>query len=245
MKRILLSLAISTAASLPAASALAADLDAPPPPVEDLRPATYDWTGPYAGISASVISEEGHYITTCPPTQTCTAPPAYDPEMSGTGYAFDVHAGWNYQIDQIVLGVEGNWAFGGKIGQNREPYERTELGFNHIAQLRARLGVAFDDTLVYALGGAAFVNAEFSSDDYPYQSNYSASDKKWVTGFVVGGGIEHAFTDRISARLEYTYMGLPDTEFALYNPVYGTATVNHDFEGVHAVTLGVSYNFGW
>jgi outer membrane immunogenic protein len=241
MKRILLSLAISTAASLPAASALAADLDAPPPPVEDLRPATYDWTGPYAGLSVSGITEVGHYSVVCP----TTCPAAYDPEMSGHGVAFDVHAGWNYQIDQIVLGLEGNWAFGGKVAQNREPAEMTEMNFKHIGQIRARLGMAFDDTLVYAVGGAAFVNTEFSTSDYPTGSGYSASDKKWVTGFVVGGGIEHAFTDRISARLEYTYMGLPDTEFALYNPAYGTATVNHNFEGVHAVTLGVSYNFGW
>jgi opacity protein-like surface antigen len=57
--------------------------------------------------------------------------------------------------------------------------------------------------------------------------------------------MEHAFTDRLSARLEYTYMGLPDTEYALYNPAYGTAYVTQEFEGVHAVTLGVSYNFGW
>jgi outer membrane immunogenic protein len=240
MKRILFSLAIATAASLPAASALAADLDAPPP-VEDLRPATYDWTGPYAGVSISGITEVGHYTVVCP----TVCPAAYDPEMSGHGVAFDVHAGWNYQIDQIVVGLEGNWAFGGKVGQNREPAEMTEMNFNHIGQIRARLGMAFDDTLVYAVGGAAFVNAEFSTSDYPTGSAYSTSDKKWVTGYVVGGGIEHAFTDRISARLEYTYMGLPDTEFALYNPAYGTADVTQDFEGIHAVTLGVSYNFGW
>jgi outer membrane immunogenic protein len=244
MKHVVLSLAIAAGALLPASSALAADMDAPPP-VEDLRPATYDWTGPYAGVSVSSISTFGKYGVVCPPAAPACGAGVYDPEMNGHGVAFDLHAGWNYQIDQIVIGLEGNWAFGGKVADNEEPAELTKLKFDNIAQIRARLGMAFDDTLIYAVGGAAFVDSEFSSTDYPTGSGFSAKDSKWLTGYVIGGGIEHAFSDRFSARLEYTYMGLPDADYSLDNPAYGLASVTQDFEGVHTVTLGLSYNFGW
>jgi outer membrane immunogenic protein len=127
----------------------------------------------------------------------------------------------------------------------RSPPTRTSANKPSLNSIRARLGLAFDDTLIYAVGGAAFVDSKFSTDDYPTGTGYAANDSKWLTGYVIGGGIEHAFTDRISARLEYTYMGLPDADYDLYNPAIGTATVTQDFDGVHTVMLGVSYNFGW
>jgi outer membrane immunogenic protein len=237
MKRIFLSFALATAVLLPAASALAADLD--PPPVDDLRPATYDWTGPYAGLSVSSMSEFGTYDALCAPA-ACGAVGPF--EMSGHRWNFGGYLGWQYQIDQFVAGIEGTWDFGGNIGQNHEPSQLNDLAFDNIATLRTRLGMAFDDTLVYLTGGAAFVDTTFSTDDI---GGVSDEDGKWRIGYIIGGGIEHAFTDRISARLEYTYMGLPDTSYSLADGAGATADVDMDFDGIHTVSLGVSYNFGW
>lgn len=238
MKKIVLALALATSAVAMAASAGAADFE-PPPPVSELRPATYDWTGPYVGVRISNISEFGDYDYDCP---SCAAP-AYA-EMDGHGWAAGFTAGYNYQFDSIVLGLEGTWEFGRKVGSNEDVNQMTELEFDHIATLRARAGVAFDDTLVYALGGAAFVKSTFSTSDFPTGSGNSASDSNWSTGFVVGAGVQHAFSDRISGRLEYTYMGLPDTDYALTNAA-GTVTIDQRYEGIHTVSVGLDYNFGW
>ena len=149
MNKFFFRLAFAAAALLPASSVLAADLDAPP--VDDLRPATFDWSGPYVGAFVGGISENGTFDT------TCVACGIYTRENSGWGWNGGVNAGWNYQMDSFVMGIEGDWAFGGRVAQNRAPTEMTEYEFNNIASLRARAGLAFDDTLLYAVGGVAFV----------------------------------------------------------------------------------------
>ena len=70
MKKLLLALAFSTAALVPSATVRAADLDVPPPPpVEELRPATYDWTGIYVGawVGATCVDGELTEHTAGPP----------------------------------------------------------------------------------------------------------------------------------------------------------------------------------
>ncbi len=57
MKTSLLRSVLLATLMVPAASAFAADLDPPP----ELRPATYDWTGVYAGVIGSIVSLDGHY----------------------------------------------------------------------------------------------------------------------------------------------------------------------------------------
>lgn len=238
MKKIILGLVWAIAAFTLATSAQAADFD-PPPPVTELRPATYDWTGPYAGIRISGYRENGDYEYTCP---ACAAPATA--EMKGWGWAGGFEAGYNYQYESMVLGLEGTWEFGGKVAKNDDPTQSTYLKLNHIATLRARAGLALDDTLLYALGGAAFVKSTWGTTDFPTGSGESAKDSAWSTGFVVGAGVQHAFTDRVSGRLEYTYLALPKTEYSPTNSS-GTLAVEHDFKGIHAVSVGLDYNFGW
>ena len=57
--------------------ALSADIDVlpPPPPVEELRPATYDWTGPYVGVWGGGVFTEGHYDKTPDCLATVPVPP--------------------------------------------------------------------------------------------------------------------------------------------------------------------------
>lgn len=236
MKKIIFGITLASVAAGWAATAAAADFE-PPPPVTDLRPATYDWTGPYAGVRVSGITETGEYDYLC---STCGATPKVA-EMNGHGWGGGFEAGYNYQMDNFVAGIEGTWEWAGKVAANDEVGELTALKFKDVATIRARAGMAFDDTLIYALGGAAFVNGEFSTSDL---GGASAADHKWTTGFVVGGGVQHAFTDRLSGRLEYTYMGLPKTDYTLAN-ASASVDVHHDFQGIHTVSAGLDYNFGW
>ncbi len=208
MNKFFLRLAFAVAVLLPMPSALAADLDVPPP---DLRPASFDWSGPYVGVFGAAIAVDGTYDATCtaavPP---CDRPTYTDIEHSGIGYAGGILGGWNYQIDSFVMGIEGDWAFGGKVATNDEPGIDTDLSFNNIATVRARAGFALDNTLLYFTGGLAAVDMEFGA-----VMSSTESDSEWVYGWTAGGGLEHAFSDNFSGRIEYLYVGLDDADFSM------------------------------
>jgi outer membrane immunogenic protein len=228
------------------ATALAADYDPPPPPVEDLRPASYDWSGPYVGAYAAAVSLDGHYdkIPDCGPGSPPGCGPV-DPEMSGTGPAGGIMAGWNYDLGGAVVGIEADWGWGGMIAQNREPAELTRTDFDDIITLRARGGWAFDRTLVYVTGGAAWVNVNFRGDVGPVGAAFADQDNDWVSGFAVGGGIEHAFIDNLHGRLEYLFLGMSDADIRLEDPNGFGGDVDLHLDGIHMVRAALTYNFSW
>jgi len=231
MKKFLLGLAV--AVMLPASSAFAADLDVPPP--DNLRPATFDWSGPYLGVFGAAVAVDGTFDGICSCVDTYT-----DIEHSGIGYAGGILGGWNYQIDSFVLGIEGDWAFGGTVATNDEPLIDTDLSFNNIATLRARAGFALDNTLLYFTGGLAAVDMEFGA-----VMSTTESDSAWVYGWTAGGGLEHAFSDRLSGRVEYLYVGLDDADFSLVDGAATTLDATQSFDDIHMVRVGLTYNFGW
>ena len=231
MNKFFLRLAFAIAVLLPMPSALAADLD-------DLRPATFDWTGPYLGIFGAAVAVDGTYDGVC--TGTCGPASLDDLEHSGIGYAAGILGGYNYQMDALVFGIEGDWAFGGTVATNDEFQVDTDLSFNNIATLRARLGWAMDNTLFYVTGGAAMVDMEFGA-----VMSSTESDRQWAYGWTAGAGLEHAFTDNISGRIEYLYVGLPDTDFSMTDAAPTTLDATQSFNDIHMVRAGLTYNFGW
>ena len=130
----------------------------------DLRPASFDWSGPYIGVFGAAVAVDGTFDGTCTTASAALRHDIYtDIEHSGIGYAGGILGGWNYQIDSFVFGIEGDWAFGGTVATNDEPGIDTDLSFNNIATLRARAGFALDNTLLYVTGGLAAVDMEFGA----------------------------------------------------------------------------------
>ena len=224
--------AIIAAALLAPSAALAAD-------ISELRPASYDWTGAYIGVFAAAMATDGSYDGTCDTGGSpCLVNPTYtNIEHSGIGYGAGFVGGFNFQMDSVVLGIEGDWAFGGEVASNDEPGIDTSLSFDNIGTLRARIGVASGNTLFYGTAGLAAVDTEFTA----MMSN-KQSDSKWLYGWAAGGGIEHAFGSGIHARLEYLYLGLPDGDYSLYD---GSSTFNgtQEFKDTHMIRAAVTYNF--
>jgi outer membrane immunogenic protein len=240
MKRFFLRLAFAVAVLLPMPSALAADLDIPPP---EMRSASFDWSGPYIGVFGAAIGTDGTFDGTCTTGVLACAPPDIavytDYEHSGIGYAGGILGGWNYQMDSFVFGIEGDWAFGGEVASNDEPTVDTDISFNNIGTLRARAGLSFDNTLVYFTGGLAAVDMEYGA-----MMSTAQSDSDWVYGWTAGGGLEHAFSNNFSGRIEYLYVSLPDTDFTLTSGG-NTLDATQSFNDIHMVRAGVTYNFGW
>ena len=77
--------------------------------------------------------------------------------------------------------------------------------------VRGRLGYAVDRFLVFGTGGWAWGNPSTSyalTGAAPFVNNSRGS-----TGWTAGLGVEYAFTDYVSGRLEYRYTSLGTSGF--------------------------------
>ena len=228
MNKFLLRLCISAAAFAAVAPvAYAADYEPPPPP--EIRPS--DWTGPYVGGFIGGTFVEGGYDT------------GVDPEMSGAGSYGGVLGGFNVQLDSIVLGVEADYGWGfGTTAQNRDPVEATELSIDGVGTVRARLGWADDDTLIYATGGYGWMKTTLDALVGP--NSIPDDDSATHHGWVVGGGIEHKVFDNLSLRAEYLYGDFSEETYTLSDGQGNGGDVHLGLDGVHFVRAGLAYNFG-
>ena len=165
--------------------------------------------------------------------------------MSGIGYGFGVRAGFDYQVDSFVWGIQGDWTFAGEIADNVDPAEATHMSMNNLGTIRARAGVADGNTLLYVTGGLAMAEMEFGSLIGPAsQANREdVSDAQWAYGWTAGVGIEHAISDSLTASLEYLYIDLEDTEHTLFDSAGVGGTVDMLYNDMHVVRAGLNYRF--
>jgi outer membrane immunogenic protein len=98
-----------------------------------------------------------------------------------------------------VLGVEGDWDWADltKSGNNLAGAFNNRV--DDILTARARVGyTVMDRTLVYVTGGYAGADERIGLNGF-------GSSSTWRSGGVVGAGVEYAFTNNISAKVEYLY----------------------------------------
>lgn len=198
-----------------AGKALAADILTEQPPEPPMPPQQTNllWSGPYAGLFASYgwLNSE---IT-----------PGTD--IHGIdGLGLGAYAGYNYQFDNNwVAGFEGQ--IGGSRAKNSFGGHAVKQGME--ASLRARMGYAFDNSMLYGLAGVAGTRAEVSD------STGSGNDTH--LGWVIGAGLETMLTDRVSARVEYDYSQYGSQEYSL-----GASNPNVALSG-HEIKVGIGYKF--
>jgi outer membrane immunogenic protein len=79
--------------------------------------------------------------------------------------------------------------------------------------VRVRSGIAFDRALVYVTGGVAIGTLKnYYTDDIGESTLTDWTHNRTQAGFVVGGGIEYAFTSNWSAKTELLYAGFDQSE---------------------------------
>ena len=106
-----------------------------------------------------------------------------------------------------------------------------------------RLGYAFDRVLVYGTGGFAYGGGARSTYAASYPYTLPSTDR---TGYAAGGGIEYAFTEKLSAKVEalYLHLGRGTTAATYYNAsvpaFYGAGKQD---SGLALVRAGVNYRF--
>jgi outer membrane immunogenic protein len=237
MRKLAITLTFGTALSL-SAPALAADI---------IEEQLYDWSGVYAGVFAGIGHTSSDWDGRDGDIGGFFVP--IDESLNETAFLLGGLVGFNFQHDRWVFGVEGDLAwFHSKEGENLDGAEGLDITseIDLLGSVRARVGYAADRTLFYITGGLAFADAEHTWDD---GSSNPGSDldlpEKSVDldfGWVIGGGIEHAWTDNWLVRLEGLYfdLGSEDGEVSFADVEVDTFEVDQE---IFVGRIGISYKF--
>jgi outer membrane immunogenic protein len=236
-------------------AATAADLGRPAPapaPVYTKAPPplpVFNWTGFYLGGNAGAAWGHGNV------TDTFTGL-----NFSGTSNAVFTgggQVGFNYQVSSLVFGVEGDFDWlannnntgtgvlvalpGGVVNAFT-----ASLNNRWVTTLTGRLGVAWDRVLLYGKGGGAWVgNNGFTVTDLTTGASLSGSSNNSTTGWTAGAGLEWAFANNWTARVEYDFIGLSSRSFVVPVGVLAGDTFTTSSNNIQMVTVGVNYLFNW
>ena len=196
-----------------ASHAADAVIEQPPEPPEP-QPDLFDqWTGGYIGVYGG-YSWLGSDASPGGSVDSIEGP-------IGGGYL-----GYNYQFDN-------NWVAGAEVMGGVSGAEGSSGGVKveqeWEASLRARMGYAFERSLLYGLAGVGVTGFEATAG--------GGSDNQVSLGWNIGAGIETKVTDNVSGRIEYNYSDYEKQDFST-----GAGKTSADLDG-HTIKLGVGLSF--
>jgi len=247
MRRALLA-SVSVLAVLAAVPALAADLPSKMPvKAAPIAPAPrFSWTGCYIGGNIGYGWGQTGFADPTPNDYLVTgggggwSPVAFTADTSGVLGGGQI--GCNYQLDPSwVVGIEGDISAASIKGTTHTPLwfdSPLESKTTWMASLTGRVGYAWNNWMVYAKGGAAWAHFDFFSTNYI--GSWTASETP--AGWTVGGGLEWAFANDWSAKLEYDYYDFGEHDVSFAGPPPPT-TEHMTTRTMQAVTIGLNYHF--
>lgn len=240
MLRLTHAVLVSTTAILISVSARAADL---PTRVQPAAPVAYaapfSWTGFYVGGELGWIRTDPDYTAGAVLLGT---PFLVSATTGKDGMSYGILAGYNYQVGNVVLGVEGDFE-GWTVGQIRYTSITGDFLTAHSkwgGSVRGRLGFAADRALFYVAGGAAFVSSKTSIPT----TGISVGGDDTRVGWTVGAGIDYAFSNNWFTGLEYRYSQFESKSLVYPIPVLnlGTIGLKQDLSN-NQVTARIGYKF--
>ncbi len=207
-----------------AGTAAAADLPRPAPMLSPQAPVyapAYTWSGFYLGVNGGGGWGRSSWSSTGP--------------FNISGGLVGGTVGYNYQVGQAVLGVEGDIDYADISGSG--PSTACPFGCrtkdSWLSTVRGRLGYAAGRFMPYVTGGAAFGDIRASSPGFSGVSTTNA-------GWTVGGGLEFALAGNWTAKAEYLYVDLGNVGCGLS---CGVTTVNNVNFHANLARAGLNYRF--
>jgi outer membrane immunogenic protein len=178
--------------------AAAADLPLPSPNFDANAPYTH-WGGAYLGLNG------GFGVGSSQWTEGLISTSIFNTD----GFLVGGTIGFNYPVSAVLFGVEGDldWSsLNGNVGScgvnGPGAAAACETKNNVLGTVRGRMGYAFDRTLIYLTGGAAFGDVQTGLNP---PATFDSTTK---VGWAAGGGLEFAVTDAWSAKAEYFFVDL-------------------------------------
>ncbi|CUT11926.1 Surface antigen [Bradyrhizobium sp.] len=166
----------------------------------------YSWAGPYLGAN---LGYEWGSVSNNP--------------AKPSGFVGGVQAGYNFQNGPWVFGVEGDIQAAG-ADDTFAPWKFSNPWFG---TLRGRAGYAFSNVLFYGTAGLAF--GELRAQTFGWTESHTSA------GWTIGAGAEVGFAPNWSAKLEYLYIDLSTSQFAITGVSNGYSA--------SVVRAGVNYRF--
>jgi outer membrane immunogenic protein len=247
--------------------AMAADLEVGGPAYKAVRPVVraYDWTGFYVGGNVG-----GHWGTDKVTTVTdvdfeglgAGAGAAIDAASPATlhprGFIGGLQAGYNLEGSGGVFGIEvdANWLGGSAtraltnipvISPLDVMTSTTQATFLSTLRMRWGTTVWSDRSLFFVTAGFAFATLK-TTDSMGHIGNTvitTTSGSTTEPGLTAGGGFEYAFTDNLSAKVEYLYVSIKSvgTTIPTTGAFADSIAVNHDYSD-HIGRFGLNFKFG-
>jgi outer membrane immunogenic protein len=275
MKKLAIAVAVTALIGIPA---FAADLGRPvykaPPPAPAPVP-VYSWAGWYVGVNAGGAwgnFDPSSFMPFCIGATCVIAPDVniYNSTVSSqsikpSGFTGGFQAGYNWQWNNIVAGVEGDIEAFDLKGSSTVtgcflpapcgiPFTASSsASTTWLATTRGRLGFANNNWLFYGTGGAAFTTLKGNFGITDALGHFeSASVSATKTGFTAGGGVEVGLWQQWSIRAEYLYVGfgrVSTTGLFLggpggVGPAIAQQTINHSIDlKANIVRVGLNYQF--
>ena len=213
------------------------------------------WSGAYAGAQigtaafSSQVSSDSDYL-----------PGSSIRHDDNNGLMIGGQIGYNMVRCSSLFGIEADlawtnaestWGLNPLTSNSGAGFAgRSEL--NWYSSIRTRAGITVDNLLLYMTGGIAFADIKHSGTATPGNwcecggpSSFSNSDTRW--GWVVGGGLEHRLSDRISVKAEALYTRFEDKGFTFdQSPTFGPGSIAslkaHD--DLVTIRMGVNFKIG-
>ncbi len=167
---------------------------------------SYNWTGFYAGVQVGG-GWDSNQVTVVNSTVHFPAGYSHTPSH-GSGFLGGGYAGFNYQINRFVLGIDGDYSWANLIGSESDVSPLTGVTNNDtervkwIATLTGRLGYAVDNWMFFCKGGAVWAGFDGNGIIPTVETNVSLTTRY---GWTLGAGVEWGFTAHWSAKVEYDY----------------------------------------
>lgn len=214
---------VIAAAVLVGSSAFAADLPSrtySPSPISPQPIST--WTGFYVGANAGYGWGSVSNLSA---------------SSDMAGFVGGAQLGYNWQAGNLVVGIESD--FQGSAQSRSDTVTIGGVGLTvdqnlpWFATLRGRIGYSNGPWLLYATGGAAWVDYKISGTALGTTVNSDTTKAAWT----LGGGFEWMFMPQWSAKIEYLYIDTGDVSTTIFGvPITGRAKDN-------IVRVGANYHF--
>jgi len=221
----------SAAVVILAGQAMAADLPSKfNTPAMPYNATQYEWSGFYAGAAAD-------FVASFKGTGDLENGSAKVVNPKGRSYEGSLYGGYNKQFGSVVLGAEADLSIGSLndkrtykdvVGTATVKFDQQIAG-----SVRARMGYAFNNILVFATSGVAVSQAKLGASINITGFSDSATATRTYAGYTIGGGVEYGFSRNLIARTEYRFTQYEKTSFNGLK--FGT--------DVQEVRAGMAYKF--
>jgi outer membrane immunogenic protein len=165
-------------------------------------------------------------------------------DKSEGGFIGGGQIGYNYQIGNLLLGVEATIS-GADLGSDFRsiavPTLRFSADIDTIATVTGRFGFASDQWLFYGKAGWAGAQVNFSGHNTALHDSFSFDN--WRNGWTLGTGLEYKINRHMSFGVEYSFIELNserDNGFTRFG--YPVTLRDHDLQ-VQSVTARLNFQF--